>query len=185
MAWESALVDKESTILDLWSQNDRLHRDLLEAKMSTATATDDRDRIQLRFNELTRTVQTLQRDRDEIRTVLDQSRASTATQETELARLRSEASASQQSIETLRRQLETNTAATREAQLRSSQEQQKDMKPPANLPSYSSARLGTPSRSRADTPSSNYDSRPPNYSHALESWRSPWSHCNIHKSSSC
>ena len=125
MAWESALVDKESTILDLWSQNDRLHRDLLEAKMSTATATDDRDRIQLRFNELTRTVQTLQRDRDEVRTVLDQSRASTATQETELARLRSVASASQQSIETLRRQLETKTDATRDAQLRSSQEQER------------------------------------------------------------
>jgi hypothetical protein len=35
-------------------------------------------------------VQTVQGDRDEIRTVLDQSRASTVTHETELARMRSE-----------------------------------------------------------------------------------------------
>ena len=104
-------------------------------------------------------MQTLQRYCDEIRTVLDQSRESTATQETELARLRSEATASQQIIDTLRRQLETNTAATRDAQLRSSQGQQRGMQPPAKLPSYSSAPLGTP------FPSSNYDSRPPNYSY--------------------
>jgi hypothetical protein len=45
---------------------------------------------------MTRTVQTLQRDRDKIRTVLDQKRASTAN--------------------SLRRQLEESVAATREAQ---------------------------------------------------------------------
>ena len=71
--------------------------------MSITTANDDRDRIQLHFNELTRTVQTIQRDRDETRAELDRMRAAATTHESELARLRSEALVCQQTIDTQRR----------------------------------------------------------------------------------
>jgi len=48
--------------------------------MSITTANDDRDRIQLHFNDLTRTVQIIQRDRDETRAELDRMRAAVAQQ---------------------------------------------------------------------------------------------------------
>ena len=50
---ESVIRERESTILDLRSQNDRLNSELAEAESSTTAANDDRDRIQ------TITVQTI------------------------------------------------------------------------------------------------------------------------------
>ena len=134
---------------------------MADAERSITTANDDRDRIQLHFNELTRTVQTVQRDRDEARAELDRMRAAITTQESEFARLRTEALVSQQTIDTLRRQMPT-TIATHGAP---TQEQQRGMQPPAHLPNYSLASMGTPFRGRTDTPISGYDSRPPNYSY--------------------
>ena len=64
----------------------------------------------------------------------------------ELARLRSEALVSQQTIDPLRRQMPT-TIATHEAP---TQEQQRGMQPPAHLPNYSLASMGTPFRGRTD-----------------------------------
>jgi chromosome segregation ATPase len=47
---ESVFEERDSTILDLRSQNGRLNDELAEAESSFATANDDRDRIQLHFN---------------------------------------------------------------------------------------------------------------------------------------
>jgi hypothetical protein len=88
-------------------------------------------------------------------------RAATTTQESELARLRSEALVSQQTLDTLHRQMPT-TMATHGAR---TQEQQRGMQPPVHLPNYSLASMGTPFRGRTDNPISGYDSRPPNYSY--------------------
>jgi len=130
MAWESALEDKKSTILELRSQNDRLHSDLREAETSTATATDDQDRIQLRFNELTRTVQTLQRDRVDSMSWRDQDSVRSVTSIDRYPRDRASTDAQWGDDESLNhwypaQATETNTAATRDAQLRSSQEQER------------------------------------------------------------
>jgi chromosome segregation ATPase len=154
---ESVIEERESTILDLRSQNDRLNSELAGAELSTTAANDDRDRIQLHVNELTRTVQTAQRDRDETKAKLDRIRAAATAHKSELARLRSEALVSQQT--------EATSTATRETQIRSNQEQQRGMQPPAHLLNYSLASMGTPFRGRNDTPISGYDSRPPNYSY--------------------
>jgi chromosome segregation ATPase len=122
---ESVIEEREPTILDLRSQNDRLNSELADAESSTTTANDDRDPIQLHFNELTRTVQTAQRDRDEIKAELDRMQTATTAHDSELARLRGEALVSQQTIESLRKQIEVTATATRETQFRLNQEQQR------------------------------------------------------------
>ena len=47
---ESVIEERDSTILDLRSQNDRLNSELADAELSNTAANDDRDRIQLHFN---------------------------------------------------------------------------------------------------------------------------------------
>ena len=61
------------------------------------------------------------------------------------ARLRSEMAASQQSIDSLRRHLDASTPFVREPPnlFRASSEPTRGMQPPANLPSYSAANVGT------------------------------------------
>jgi hypothetical protein len=86
--------------------------------------------------------------------LIAQLREATTTQESELARLRSEALVSQQTIDTLRLQIPTTTANHGAP----TQEQQRGMQPPTHLSNYS---LGNPFRGRTDTSISGYDSRPP------------------------
>jgi hypothetical protein len=69
--------------------------------------------------------------------LIAQLREATTTQESELARLRSEALVSQQTIDTLHPQMSTTTANHGAP----TQEQQRGMQPPAHLPNYSWALL--------------------------------------------
>ena len=77
---------RDSTILDLRSQTDRLNSDLAEEESATAKAEVELDRIQLLFNESTSSGQMMQRDRDGIRVEVERLQAADTTRDTELAR---------------------------------------------------------------------------------------------------
>jgi chromosome segregation ATPase len=111
---ESEIEATQSVILDLRSQIDHLNRDLNEAKSSTAKAEVEHDRIQLIFNDSARSVQLMQRDRDDIRAEVERLQAADAARDTEIARLRSKGAASQQTVDLLRRHLDSSTPFSRE-----------------------------------------------------------------------
>ena len=77
---------------------------------------------------------------------MERLRASETAKDTEILRLRSELTASQQSAGSLRRQLHASTPFIREPPnfFRTSSEPVRGMLPPTNLPSYSAANVGTP-----------------------------------------
>ena len=112
---ESGIENAGAAIFNLKAQIDRLNGELAEAESSGTRAEAERDRIQLLFNDSTGAVQLLQRDQDVNRAELERSRASETAKDAEIARLRSEMAASQQSIDSLRRQLDANTPFMRAA----------------------------------------------------------------------
>jgi hypothetical protein len=57
-----------------------VNEELAEAEIIASKADDDRDRIQLCFNELTRSAQSLQRERDQSRVDLEQAHTACETE---------------------------------------------------------------------------------------------------------
>ena len=96
MEREAGIENAGGAIFDLRAQIDRLNGELAEVESSSTKAEAERDRIQLLFNDSTGSVQLLQREQDVNRAEMERLRASETAKDTEIARLRSEMSTSQQ-----------------------------------------------------------------------------------------
>ena len=92
----SRIENATGAIFDLRAQIDRLNGELAEAKTSSTKAEAERDLLQLLFNHSAGSVQLLQREQDVNRAEMERLRASETAKDTEIARLRSEMSTSQQ-----------------------------------------------------------------------------------------
>ena len=68
-------MERESTIQDLRLHTDRLKADLNEAEEAATRVKEERERLQLRFNELTVSHQAAQRAADEAKSALERLRA--------------------------------------------------------------------------------------------------------------
>lgn len=71
----AALEGKGSTILNIRAQTDRVNSELAEAEAITAKISEDRDRIQLLFNDLTRPEQAARYTLDDTKSELERMRS--------------------------------------------------------------------------------------------------------------
>ena len=103
-----------------------------------ATTQDERTRKQLHSNEITTSLVTLRQELEESRAIATAARVSEEAGRQQLARMMDEQLAQIQTIEALRRQVETSNNAARDAKalLRANQDQQQQylrMPPPSNF----------------------------------------------------
>jgi hypothetical protein len=113
---------------------DRLKADLIEAEEATTRVKEERERLQLRLNELTLSNQAAQRAADEAKSALERLRAEGIARTDEIARIRSDAATSALTIENLRRQLDSVTRDT-QARAQVNQDQlNRGLPPPMGLP---------------------------------------------------
>jgi hypothetical protein len=136
---QRAVEDRDSTILDLQSQLENRHRELNILEQSVTNTHVERTRLQLNFNEMSMTLVTVRQELEESRQVATAARVAEEAGRLQLSRMMDEQLVQNQTIESLRRQLETSNTATRDAQalLRMNQEQQPQngrMPPPTALP---------------------------------------------------
>ena len=156
---QAALKERDSTIADLRSLLDRRRRELDGLEQSVAITQDERTRLQLHSNEISMSLVAIRQELDEARAVATTSRASEEASWQQLARMMDEQLAQTQTIEALRRQVETSNNAARDAQalLRATQDQQQQylrMPPPSNLPATTGGNIGnTPFVAPLSTPS--------------------------------
>ena len=156
---QAALEERDSTIADLRSLLDRRRRKLDGLEKSTATIQDEQTRLQLHSNEISMSLVALRQELDEARAVATAARVSEEAGRQQLARVMEEQLAQTQTIEALRRQVETSNNAARDAQalLRATQDQQQQylrMPPPSNLPATTRGNIGnTPFVAPLSTPS--------------------------------
>ena len=156
---QAALKERDSTIADLRSLLDRRRRELDGLEQSVATTQDERTRLQLHSNEISMSLVTLRQELDEARAVATAARVSEEAGRQQLARMMDEQLAQTQTIEALRRQVETSNTAARDARalLRATQDQQQQylrMPPPSNLPAATAGNIGnTPFVPAVSTPS--------------------------------
>ena len=131
---------RDSTILDLQTQLENRHRELNVLEQSVTNTHVERTRLQLNFNEMSMTLVTVRQELEESRAAATAARVAEEAGRLQLARMMDEQLVQNQTIESLRRQLETSNTATRDAQalLRMNQEQQPQngrMPPTADCPS--------------------------------------------------
>jgi chromosome segregation ATPase len=104
---QETIMDRDGTIQDLRLHTDRLKADLHEAKEATSRVKVERERLQLRFNELIVSNQAAQRIADDARVTMERLRAEDVARADEIAKMQSDAATSVLTIENLRRQLDT------------------------------------------------------------------------------
>ena len=137
-------MERDGTSQDLQLHTDRLNADLNEAEEAATRVKEERERLQLRFNELTVSNQVAQRAADEAKSAWERLRAEDIARADEIARTRSDAATSVLTIENLRRKLDTVTRDT-QARAQANQDQlNRELPPPMGLPNYSSMNFGTP-----------------------------------------
>ena len=161
-------MEREGTIQNLRLHTDRLKADLNEAEKAATRVKEERERLQIRFNELTVSNQAAQRAADEAKSALERLRAEDLARADEIARIRSDAATSVLTIKNLRRQLDTVTRDT-QARAQANQDQlNRGLPPPMGLPNFSSMNFGTPFNYRSSNQSEGLglsQLRPPGYSH--------------------
>jgi hypothetical protein len=118
---------------------ERRNQELDSLEQSMSNTQDERTRLQLHSNETTKSLVALRQELDESRAATGQLRASEEAGRQQLARMMNEQLAQNQTIEALRRPVETSNNATRDAQalLRATQDQQQQllrMPPPSIVP---------------------------------------------------
>jgi hypothetical protein len=146
---QRAVEDRDSTILDLQTQLENRHRELNILEQSVTNTHVERTRLQLNFNEMSMTLVTVRQELEESRQAATAARVAEEAGRLQLARMMDEQLVQNQTIESLRRQLETSNTATRDAQalLRMNQEQQPQngrMPPPTALPAVPTTLPATP-----------------------------------------
>ena len=104
----------------------------------------DRARIQLHSNEVTVTIVSLRRELDEARAGALTARASEEAVRLQITRMMDEQLAQNQTIDALRRQVESSNTSAQQAQalLRANQEQQSRMPPPNTNPTGAGGIIG-------------------------------------------
>jgi phage shock protein A len=162
---QRAVEERDSTILDLQSLLERRNQELDGLEQSVATAQDERTRLQLHSNETTMSLVALRQELEDSRAVVTTLRVSEEAGRQQLARMMDEQLAQNQTIEALRRQVETSNNAARDVQalLRANQDQQQQflrMPPPSNLPALTGGIIGsTPFAHPFSTPSTGMRTR--------------------------
>ena len=125
----------------------------------------ERDRLQLHSRAVTVEIVSLRQELEESRAAMASARASEEAGRLQLARMMDDQLAQNQSIETLRRQVETSNTAVRDAQaaLRVNQDQQlhqQRMPPPTNIPTGTGGVISnTPFGTSFSTPSTGMRTR--------------------------
>ena len=159
---ESAARERDTVIAYLRSVLDLRNQQLNVMEQSVGTITEDRTRIQLHSTEATVTIVSLRQELKEARVGALTTRASEEAARLQISRMMDEQLAQNQTIDNLRRQVESSNTALQQAQalLRANQEQQSRMPPPNNHPSGAGGVIGnTPSRSPLSTPSTGFRTR--------------------------
>ena len=131
-------------------------------EQSVDTIQEDRTRIQLHSYEVTMSIVLIRRELDEARAGALTARASEEAVRLQLARMMDEQLAQNQTIDTLRRQVESSNNSAQQAQalLRANQVQNSRMPPPTTYPSGSGGVIGnTPSIPPLSTPSTGLRTR--------------------------
>jgi hypothetical protein len=154
-----------STILDLRSLLERRNRELNVLEQSEATTQDERNRLQLHSNEMSMSLVAIRQEHEESRAAATAARVSEEAGRQQLARMMEEQLVQNQTIEALRRQVETSNNAARDAEalLRMNQEQQQQhlrMPPPTTLPTLTGGIVSnTPFLQPFSTPSTGLRTR--------------------------
>ena len=163
--------ERDTVIADLRSLLDRYNQQLNAMEQSVGTIEEDRTRIQLHSTESTVTIVSLRRELEEARAGALTARASEETARLQISRMMDEQLAQNQTIDTLRRQVESSNTSVQQVQalLRANQEQQSRMPPPKNNPSGAGGVIGyTPFMPPLSTPSTGLRTRElhgPDYYH--------------------
>ena len=157
-----SLLDRDTIIADLRSLLDRRNQQLNDIEQSIGTIEEDRTRIQLHSNDVTVTIVSLRRELDEARAGVLTARASEEAARLQISRMMDEQLAQNQTIDTLRCQVESSNTSAQQAQalLRNNQEQQSRMPPPNTYPSGAGGVIGnTPFIPPLSTPSTGLRTR--------------------------
>ena len=138
---------------------------MTEIEQSIANTQDERTRLQLHSTEISTSLVAVRQELEEARASVSAARVAEEAGRQQLARMMDEQLAQTQTIEALRRQVETSNNAARDAQalLRATQEQQQQylrMPPPSNLPATTGGNIGnTPFVPPLSTPSTGLRTR--------------------------
>ena len=138
---QRAVEERDSTILDLRSLLESRNRELNVLEQSEANTQVERTRLQLYSNEMSMSLVAIRQELQESRAATTAARVAEEAGRQQLACMMDEQLAQSQTIEALRRQVETSNNASRDAQalLRMNQEQQQQherMPPPTTLPTF-------------------------------------------------
>jgi len=162
---QAALEERDYTIANLRSLLERRRRELDELEQSIANNHDDRTRLQLHSTEMSTSLVAVRQELEESRAIVNAARVAEEAGRQQLARMMDEQLAQTQTIEALRRQVETSNNAARDAQalMRATQEQQQQylrMPPPINVPTSAGGIIGnTPFIPPVSTPSTGMRTR--------------------------
>jgi len=129
---------------------------------STDAIEEDRARVQLHSNDVTVTIVSLRRELDEARAGALTARASEEAARLQITRMMDEQLAQNQTVDALRRQVESSNTSAQQAQalLRANQEQQSRMTPPNTTSSGAGGVIGsTPFIQPLSTPSTGMRTR--------------------------
>jgi chromosome segregation ATPase len=113
---ESAARERDTVLADLRSLLDRRNQQLNDMERSRDTIEEDRARIQLHSNEVTVTIVSLRRELDEARAGALTARASEEATRLQITRMMDEQLAQNQTIDPLRRQVESSNTSAQQAQ---------------------------------------------------------------------
>ena len=112
-----AVEERDSTILDLRSLLERRNQELNVLEQSVATTQDERTRLQLHTNEMTMSLVAIRQELEESSASATAARVSEEAVRQQLTLMMDEQLTQTQTIEALRRQVETSNNAVREAQV--------------------------------------------------------------------
>ncbi len=160
---EEAAAERVTVLMDLRSLLDRRNQQLNDLERSRDAIEEDRARIQLHSTEVQVTIVSLRRELEEARATALTARTSEEAARLQIARMMDEQLTKSQTIEGLRRQVESSNTLAQQAQalLRANQEQQSRMHPP-NTSSSSGGRSAigsTPLIQPVSTPSTGFRTR--------------------------
>jgi hypothetical protein len=159
---KAAFEQRESLIVNLRSQLNHRNQELDGLEQSAINTQEERTRLQLLSTEMSVSVVSLRRELDESRAAMAAARVSEEAGRQQLARMMDEQLTQNQTIETLRRQIETsnNTARDTQSLLRTHKEQQNRMPPPTNYPVATGGIItNTPFTTSSSTPSTGMRTR--------------------------
>ena len=168
---QRAVEERDSTILDLRSLLESRNRELNILEQSEANTQVDRTRLQLNSNEMSMSLVAVRQELEESRAATTSARVAEEAGRQQLACMMNEQLVQSQTIEALRRQVETSNNATRDAQalLMMNQEQQQkhvQMLPPTTLPNLTGGIVSnTPFVQPFSTPSTGLRTRESGYYH--------------------